>query len=583
MFNHLKIGIKIALGFALVLIVLIVVSTIEIVGLDNLHRDVDGVVTRSRIAMNIKEMEINHLDWVLSISRGIISNEITNLNVESDPKECAFGKWFYGDGKRVLEEAVPSTAADLSAIERYHNEIHHTFDILKGYYENNTQEIAHNLASTLYIEKLFPSLIAFRTLLNNIDEKVRSKSFQSEDHLKQDTASKRNLVIMLSILAILVATGAGIVISRRITQPLHRLLESANSIATGDLNIHLPDVNSKDEMGDLARAFFHMAASLNSHAEHLTAIANGDLSNEVIPLSDKDTMGNALSSMVQALRKMTGQMTDAAHVLTTSISQISASSTQLSTSSAETATAVSEISATVEEVKQTTRLSMDKAKTVAEVAAEAAKSSQSGSEATEQLNAEMDTIKGKMEYVAQHIVRLSEKSQDIAHIIAVVNDLADQSNILAVNAAIEAAKAGEEGRGFSVVAQEIRSLAEQSKQATDQVRSILADIQKATSAAVMATEQGSNAVESGVHRTENAATAIQQLADTISQAAMAATQISASSQEEFAGMDQVALAMDNISQATSQNTESARQLENSAMSLQDLGIQLQELVSRYKL
>ena len=92
--------------------------------------------------------------------------------------------------------------------------------------------------------------------------------------------------------------------------------------------------------------------------------------------------------------------------------------------------------------------------------------------------------------IAEHILALSEQTQQIGEIIAAVNDLADQSNLLALNAAIEASRAGEQGRGFAVVAHEIRSLAEQSKAATAQVRTILSDIQRATNAAVMATEQG---------------------------------------------------------------------------------------------
>src|SRR5438128_3440680 len=104
----------------------------------------------------------------------------------------------------------------------------------------------------------------------------------------------------------------------------------------------------------------------------------------------------------------------------------------------------------------------------------------------------------QMNSIAQIMVRLSEQNQAIGQIIATVDDLAQQSNLLAVNASIEAAKAGEEGKGFSVVAQEVKSLAEQSRQATTQVRAILSDIQKATSAAVMATEQGGKVVEAGV-------------------------------------------------------------------------------------
>src|SRR5438128_9984713 len=106
----------------------------------------------------------------------------------------------------------------------------------------------------------------------------------------------------------------------------------------------------------------------------------------------------------------------------------------------------------------------------------------------------------QMNSIAQIMVRLSEQNQAIGQIIASVDDLAQQSNLLAVNASIEAAKAGDQGKGFGVVANEVKSLAEQSRQATTRVRNILSDIQKATGAAVMATEQGSKSVESGLQQ-----------------------------------------------------------------------------------
>src|SRR5262249_1331739 len=153
---------------------------------------------------------------------------------------------------------------------------------------------------------------------------------------------------------------------------------------------------------------------------------------------------------------------------------------------------------------------------------------------------------------AENIMRLSEQGQAISEIIATVDDLAAQSNLLAVNAAIEAAKAGEHGRGFSVVAQEVKNLAEQSKHATTQVCGILSDIQKATGNAVMATEQSSKAVEDGVKQSTQAGESIQQLAGNVNISAQAATQIAATNQQQFVGMDQVASAMENIKLASTQ-------------------------------
>ena len=194
----------------------------------------------------------------------------------------------------------------------------------------------------------------------------------------------------------------------------------------------------------------------------------------------------------------------------------------------------------------------------------------------------MNRIKEQVESIADMVVRLSEQSQAIGEIIATVNDLAEQSNLLAVNASIEAAKAGEQGKGFAVVAQEIRSLAAQSKQATTQVRNILFDVQKAISSAVMATELGSKAVEEGVRLSTQAGEAIDVLAESVTEATNAAIQIAASSQQQLIGMDQVVSAMENIREAALQMASSTKQTEQSAHDLHNLGQRLQEIVKFYK-
>jgi len=148
---------------------------------------------------------------------------------------------------------------------------------------------------------------------------------------------------------------------------------------------------------------------------------------------------------------------------------------------------------------------------------------------------------------------------------------------------VEAARAGEHGKGFAVVAVEVRNLAEQSKQATAQVKSILNEIQRATNAAVMATEEGTKGVDTGVDLTGQAGETIKQLAANIADSTNAAQQIVASAQQQTTGMEQIALAIENINQATVQNLASIRQAENSAQDLSDVAQQLETLVARYKL
>ena len=277
-------------------------------------------------------------------------------------------------------------------------------------------------------------------------------------------------------------------------------------------------------------------------------------------------------------RSITRQLRETVLQLSSSSAEILATTTQVAAGAAETASAVSETTATVEEVKQTAGVSSQKAKYVSESAQKVSQVSHAGRKSVENAIAGMQRIQEQMESIAESIVRLSEQSQSIGEIIASVNDLAEQSNLLAVNAAIEAARAGEQGKGFAVVAQEIKSLAEQSRRATSQVRTILGDIQKATSTAVLATEQGNKAVETGVRQSTEAGESIRMLADSVTEAAQAATQIAASSQQQMVGMDQVALAMENIKLASMQNVSGTRQAETAAQSLHELGQKLSAMI-----
>ncbi|MGR9115621.1 MAG: HAMP domain-containing methyl-accepting chemotaxis protein [Gammaproteobacteria bacterium] len=277
-------------------------------------------------------------------------------------------------------------------------------------------------------------------------------------------------------------------------------------------------------------------------------------------------------------RAISRQLRDSINQLSTASAQILATTMQVASGASETSTAVSETTATVEEVKQTAQVASQKARYVSESSQKAMSASQSGYRSVEDTIHGMRVIQEQMETIAETVVRLSEQGQAIGEIIATVNDLSEQSNLLAVNAAIEAAKAGEQGRGFAVVAQEVKSLAEQSKRATGQVRTILGDIQKATSSAVLATEQGGKAVGSGLKQATETGESIQLLTESITQAAQAATQISASSQQQMVGMDQVALAMENIKQASAQNTTGTKQAELAAQNLHELGQKLSLLI-----
>jgi methyl-accepting chemotaxis protein len=247
-------------------------------------------------------------------------------------------------------------------------------------------------------------------------------------------------------------------------------------------------------------AMRNMVGSLKRLAASADRIAAGDLTLDILPASPNDQLGNSFSTMAKNLRELNLEIREVVNVLAGSAGEIMTTVSELASSSSQTASSISETNATVQEVRQTTDLASQKSRQVYESSHKSVQVAKSGKDCVDNAIGGMRGIDERMTFIADRIVHLSEQSQAIGEIIASVNDLAEQSNVLAVNAAIEAAKAGEHGKGFAVVAQEVKNLATQSKQATAQVRSILGLIQKATTAAVLATEQGSKAVESGVRQ-----------------------------------------------------------------------------------
>lgn len=425
--------------------------------------------------------------------------------------------------------------------------------------------------------------------MDDLRRVIEEMENEENDLLKQRSEEERararstELTILLGTGAAFVLLGlAGFVITRNISGPLREISGAAERIATGDLAVNISANGRADEVGVLAKTFSRMTVSLQEIADIAKKVAARDLRVKVNRQSDKDVLGNALVAMVENLRQTTSELSEGVNVLASSGSEILASTAQVSSGAAEVGTAIAQTTTTIEEVKQTALVSSQKAKTVSDRAQEAAQTAQSGRKSVDSSLEGMRRIQTQMESIAESVVALSEQGQAIAQIIATVNDLAEQSNLLAVNAAIEAAKAGEQGRGFGVVAQEVKSLSEQSKQATAQIRAILSDIQKATTSTVLATEQGSKAVDAGVKQAAEAGEAIRSLADIITEAAQAATQIAASSQQQLVGTDQVAMAMENIKQASVQNLAGTRQAESAAHNLHDLGQKLKRLVEQYK-
>jgi methyl-accepting chemotaxis protein len=437
---------------------------------------------------------------------------------------------------------------------------------------------------------------------------VAQRSRALRDDAREEVRSGM-LVSGLSFgLLALVCIATALQLSRGVSRRVAEVAAATRRVASGDEGARAP-VEGGDEIAQLAGDVNAMTERLVAHAAEqrtqaaeqarlrqglvrgvaaygafVGRVAAGDLRGDVPDVESEElrSLGADLATMSARLREMTLRIHEAVASLTAATSEISATTQEQGVSTAETASAVAETVSTVEEVTQSAQQGADRARAVALAARDSATASHAGREAVQRTVDAMRNVKDQVATIAERMLSLSEQGQAIGQIVGTVNELAEQSNLLALNAAIEAARAGEQGKGFAVVAHEMRALAEQSKRATVEIRSMLADVQRSTSAAVLATENGGKAVGGAVDRVREAGEQIEQLSQVIEASLEAAEQIAHATEQQVTGVGQISRAMHSIDRASTQALDGTRQAERAAKVLNELALRLREAVSQYR-
>lgn len=313
-------------------------------------------------------------------------------------------------------------------------------------------------------------------------------------------------------------------------------------------------------------------------------IGRGDLNGEtkIVRRDELGRLGETLNVMVAGLRDLARQSREATENLNAAAAEIRASTQEQAASVEEQLAAVQETAATVDEITHAGSQIGKRAQEVIASAQATAHTSTAGLRAVEETARAMDAIREQGEAVAENIVALSEKTIAIGEIIATVNDISERSHLLALNAAIEAAAAGESGRSFAIVAAEMKVLADQAKEATTQVRSILGDIQRGINSSVMLAEEAVKRVVAGKERTDTTQRTIEEMAGRVQEGVQTFQQIVASTNQQQLGIEQVMAALQNIRQASQQTAAGTRQLDSAAGNLSGLSQQLLSMTDRYR-
>ncbi|MEX6504027.1 methyl-accepting chemotaxis protein [Pseudomonas zhanjiangensis] len=530
---------------------------------------------------------------------------------------------------RASDRLFDELRADIAADSQIRGLLDQLFSVLSAFVQTRDQQLlpfirngqlrqAEALALGVQLERM----VQINEIGQRLTELTERAMDQAVVRAREQGAYQRMELSLIGLAVLVFGIILAWQLSRHIAQPLAHLTEVAEQISRGEIPGELNSGGRRDEVGRLAQAFAQMSQyllnlagkaellaqgqlgrddqpvsgrdvlgcafatmrnNLQRLAESAECIAAGDLTVQIAVSSERDQLGQAFKRMLMSLKQVIRELHEGIAVLATSSEEVLAATSQVATNTQETATAISEIVTTVDEVKQTAVLASGKARSVADSTAHTREVAQGGRQAVDEALMGMEQIREQMQAVAESIMRLGEQSQTIGEIVASVSDLAEQSNLLGVNASIEAMRAGETGKGFSVVAQEVKALAEQSKQATNQVRGILGEIQKAMTKAVLLAEQGSKAVEAGYARARSSGEAIRALDSSIVESSEMALQIAATSQQQMVGMDQVANAMSSIREASQSNVSGTRQMDQATRNLHELGMKLKGLAGRFKL
>lgn len=420
-------------------------------------------------------------------------------------------------------------------------------------------------------------------------------SLEQFDRQLEQRRSKLKMqeIVGLSIAAFFTLTGflVGLFIMRQISTPLNRLIEATRRLAGGDLSTRV-EIFYMDEIGRVGIAFNNMAQSFQSIIgqlrdllEAIKRLANGDFSARITVNSSNDEIGQvgmSFNNMSQTFEEIISQLHQLGINLTTSATEIAAASKQQETIIMEQEATTREISVTANEISTTAK---EFANTVSEISKVAEHTSALASGGKESLN-HMESIMRQMVQasgnIASKLAVLNEKAGNITSVITTITKVADQTNLLSLNAAIEAEKAGEFGRSFAVIAREIRRLADQTAYATLDIEKIVNEIMSAISSSVMGVDDFSQEIRAGVNQTSTVGEQLSKIIEQVQVLTQRFESVNQGMQGQSAGAEQINEAIAQLSQTAQQTTESIHQFRNTIQQLNSAATDLRITVSKIK-
>ncbi len=537
--GNLKIGTRLGLAFTVILIMVLGIIALAVSRLESQDRllskfaneRVPQVVTSHKWAIALLE-SARHTRNIFVLDHDKIPEELSGLQDQKklriDDMNAIEREIDTEQGKELLNNIVEARAIYIPDEDEF----------IRLVQANRLDE-----AKKLLIDKARPEQLTYLAKIYKLIEYQVSLIGNERDEAKEGYRRSRTMIVGIGVLVTLVSTTFAFWIRRSITVPLQRALRTAQQIAGGDLAAHI-EVHTRDETGQLLAA---------------------------------------LKNMMQGLAKIVGEVQNSGIQVNSSVTAISATGKEQQATASEIAATTTEIGATSKEISATSRelvKTMNEVSAVAEQSATLANSGQVGLSRMEETMRQVMEAAGS---INAKLAVLNEKASNINQVVTTITKVADQTNLLSLNAAIEAEKAGEYGRGFAVVASEIRRLADQTAVATYDIEQTVKEIQSAVSAGVMGMDKFSEEVRRGMQEVQHVGGELSQIIHQVQALAPRVESVNEGMQAQATGAEQISQALTQLSEAAQQTVESLRHSTVAVDGLMEVSNGLHASVSRFKL
>lgn len=383
------------------------------------------------------------------------------------------------------------------------------------------------------------------------------------DAAERASADASRVMRWLALLAIAVCAAFAVAVSRRITRPVKQVAQAAARLAGGDLTQEVLRVRSGDEIGDMARTFNRMLQGLRELVSQVAEASERLLgSNEEMTRTAEEAARatHQIAETIQQVAAGTGEQSKAAQETAIAVGELQKAIDQIASGAQDQARAVEEATGVMKQIASSIERVAENVAAMSQAAERTVEVAREGGERVRLTVSGIEEIRTTVLETAGKVEELGSRSQRVGEIVQVISDIADQTNLLALNAAIEAARAGEHGKGFAVVADEVRKLAERSAESAEEIAGLIRTMQAGVDEAVGAMKAGTAKVESGTELAQRAGEALEEILAAFEELNGQIQRISVDAQEMREGIARMKASVDNVAAVTEENTAAAEEM-----------------------